>query len=402
MPRPTSRTLLMLAFLLLPSRAIPADLEKDPTLYMVAVSHLDTQWWWTIEKTINDYLPATFEDTFDQLDAFPGYTFSWEGAHRYMLLSEYHPQLAARLSSYVDAGRWRPAGSALEGGDVNVPSPESLVRQFLYGNGWFWQELGVRSEDVFLPDCFGFGWALPSVAAHCRLRGFSTQKLDWGTPGGAPFPLGVWEGPDRGSVVAALDPGAYVSTLEGDLAASQDIQAAVETQEQLSGLQVAYRYFGTGDQGGAVPWESLEVLMEAADAGGPLRVLSAASDQLFRDLTPAQVEALPRHAGELLLTTHGTGAYSSQAAMKRWNRKNELLGDAAERAAAAAAWLAGLPYPEAELRDAWMRFLVHQFHDDLTGTGIPEIYTYSWNSELLALKRFAGILTRSVAGVSRA
>ena len=83
-------------------------------------------------------------------------------------------------------------------------------------------------------------------------------------------------------------------------------------------------------------------------------------------------------ATALLMTRHGTGCYTSQAAMKRWNRKNELLADAAERASVVADWLGAAPYPAAKLEEAWIRFLWHQFHDDLTGTSIPEAYTFSW------------------------
>ena len=88
--------------------------------------------------------------------------------------------------------------------------------------------------------------------------------------------------------------------------------------------------------------------------------------------------------------------------MKRWNRMNEQLGDAAERAAVAADWLGGAIYPDEQLRDAWIRFLVHQFHDDLTGTSIPDAYLFSWNDEVLSLNRFASVLESSVGAVARA
>ena len=80
--------------------------------------------------------------------------------------------------------------------DVNVPSPESLMRQALYGKHFFRQEFGKVSHDVYLPDCFGFGFALPSIAAHSGLTAFTTQKLTWGSSYGIPFPIGRWKGVD--------------------------------------------------------------------------------------------------------------------------------------------------------------------------------------------------------------
>ena len=100
------------------------------------------------------------------------------------------------------------------------------------------------------------------------------------------------------------------------------------------------------------------------------------------------------------MDVHGTGCYTSQAAMKLYNRQNELLGDAAERAAVAASMIGAAEYPSSSLTESWRRFIFHQFHDDLTGTSIPRAYEFSWNDELLSLKQFAGIITSSVSAVA--
>ena len=152
-----------------------------PDIYVVATSHLDNQWRWTIQDTIDDFLPNTLRGNFALFEKYPGYTFSFEGAFRYMLAKEYYPSEYQRLKEYIRAGRWKVAGSWIAAVDTNVPSPESLTRQTLYGNGFFRREFGLTSRDVYLPDCFGFGFALPSVAAHAGLVAFSTQKLTWGS-----------------------------------------------------------------------------------------------------------------------------------------------------------------------------------------------------------------------------
>src|SRR5437773_735155 len=100
------------------------------------------------------------------------------------------------------------------------------------------------------------------------------------------------------------------------------------------------------------------------------------------------------------MKTHGVGCYTSQAAMKRFNRENELLADAAERAGVVAELFAGRDYPVDRLREAWIRMLWHQFHDDLTGTSIPQAYQFSWNDELVSANQFAGVITSSVAAVA--
>jgi len=399
------------------SREAPFGAQQ-PTLYVVGTAHLDTQWRWTVRDVIREYLPATLRENFALFESHPRYRFSFEGAFRYALIKEYYPDDYARMRDYIASDRWHVAGSWIDAVDVNLPAPESLIRQTLYGNGFFRREFDLVSRDVFLPDCFGFGHALPSVAAHCGLLGFSTQKLTWGSAVGVPFDIGLWEGVDGARLVAALAPGAYVSRIEHDLSRDSTWIAAVARQGARSGFHIGYKYFGTGDQGGAPAPSSVAWLERSLDGDGPLTVESVASDALARRLArllPGEqtlglyagrelglLGQLPRYRGELLMTDHGAGCYTSQAAMKRWNRKNELRADAAERSAVAAYWLGGLPYPRQTLTDAWWRFLWHQFHDDLPGTSIPAAYTISWNDELLSLGEFAEVERHAVGTVSRA
>jgi alpha-mannosidase len=206
------------------------DLQKDPTLYVVGYAHLDTEWRWEYPQVIDEYLRKTMEDNFALFDKYPHYIFNFSGANRYRFMKEYFPEDFAKLKKYVDNGRWFPAGSSMEEGDVNAPSAEAIIRQILYGNNWFRKELGKSSAEFMLPDCFGFPASLPTILAHSGVKGFSTQKLVWGssadgggpeslerTPEGTPFNVGVWVGPDGESVLAGLNPGSYSGGISTDL-----------------------------------------------------------------------------------------------------------------------------------------------------------------------------------------
>ncbi len=284
------------------------DITKDPTLYVVPYAHLDTQWRWEFPQTISEYLLKTMRVNFDYIDKYPHYVFNWTGANRYRLMREYFPSDYARMKQYVAAGRWFPAGSSMEEGDVNLPSAEGIIRQVLYGNTWFRNEFGKASNEYMLPDCFGFPASLPSILAHAGVRGFSTQKLSaaWQpapkvggegspeqTPEGIPYNVGIWTGPDGKTVIAALNPGGYGSNVYTDLSKEpgppppppqltpeqraqltpqqlrfierprqleQDWVKRVDLDGKVTGVYADYKYVGTGDIGGATEEETVKML----------------------------------------------------------------------------------------------------------------------------------------------
>ena len=441
-----------------PSPAKPAanggpDLTK-PTLYVVGYAHLDTEWRWEYPQVISEYLPKTMRANFDLFEKYPHYIFNFSGANRYRMMKEYFPADYQTLRQWVKAGRWYPAGSSMEENDVNSPSPESIIRQVLYGNEYFRHDFGVASAEYMLPDCFGFPASLPSILAAAGVKGFSTQKLVWGssalvggpgspeqTPKGTPFNVGIWDGPDGKSVLAAFNPMTYSGTIYYDLTKPSsefskkpnyvDWPQRLALDGKATSLPVDYHYYGTGDIGGA-PSESSVKLLEAmitksrtilpspldrtdldeeptpqangtpVQVGdGNVRVISSKADQMFLDIIRSGKEGgLLHYKGDLELTNHSAGSLTSEAQHKVWNRKNELLADAAERASAAAAWLGGPPYPLQRLNDAWTLVLGGQFHDIMAGTATPKSYEFSWNDDVIAMNQFAGVLTSASAAIA--
>src|SRR5436190_21889778 len=246
-------------------KADKPDLSKEPTLYVVGYAHLDTEWRWEYPQVINEYLRKTMDDNFALFGKYPHYVFNFSGANRYRLVKEYYPADFAKLTQYVHSGRWFPAGSSMEEGDVNAPSAEAIIRQMLYGNEWFRKEFGKASAEYMLPDCFGFPASLPTILAHSGVKGFSTQKLTWGssadaggpessekTPEGTPSDAGVWVGPDGESVIAGLNPGSYSAGIYTDLTkplpeAPPNPQIK-EIQAKLQALREKYRRGQTPDQ----------------------------------------------------------------------------------------------------------------------------------------------------------
>ncbi|MBZ5563026.1 MAG: alpha-mannosidase [Acidobacteriia bacterium] len=428
------------------------DITSQPTLYVVGYAHLDTEWRWEYPQVITEYLPKTMRLNFDLSQKYPHYVFNFSGANRYRMMKEYYPADYEKVKNWVAAGRWFPAGSSVEEGDVNSPSPESIIRQVLYGNDYFRREFGKASAEYMLPDCFGFPATLPSLLNAAGVKGFSTQKLTWGsatpvggpgspenTPRGIPFNVGMWLGPDGKGVLAALDPGDYGGGITYDLSKSVrgpvvgqnvDWPKRLDLNGKVSGLYADYHYYGTGDIGGSPSESSVKVLEAIVTKGrgalplprpepefeeeapqptgpevdvgdGPVRVLSSEADQMFLDiLKTGKTDRLPRYSGDLELTNHSAGSLTSQTVHKRWNRRNEVLANAAERASVAAAGLGGRPYPLERLNNAWTLVMGGQLHDIMAGTYTPKSYEFSWNDDVIALNQFADVLTSATEAIA--
>jgi alpha-mannosidase len=441
------------------------NLAKEPTLYVVGYAHLDTEWRWEYPQTIQEYLTKTMRNNFMLFEKYPSYIFNFPGSNRYRMMKEYYPADFEQLKKYVAAGRWFPAGSSVEEGDVNTPNAESIIRQILYGNNWFRKEFGVASDEYMLPDCFGFPASLPSILAHAGIKGFSTQKLSssWQpaphvggpnspqqTPVGIPFNVGIWEGPDGNTVIAALNPLSYGSQVNYDISKTpppppgpdsnltpqqnqarsrslEDWTRRIKINGEVSGVFTDYHYVGTGDVGGS-PNENSVRLMEAITTrskamlppafsarqqttrptgpsvqvgDGPIKVVWSRADEMFQDiLNCCATDRLPRYKGDLELINHSAGSLTSQAYQKRWNRKNELLADAAEKASVAAEWLGGRTYPRERLNNAWNLVMGGQFHDILPGTATPKAFEFAWNDDVLAMNQFAAVLTSATNAVA--
>ncbi|RZU40115.1 alpha-mannosidase [Edaphobacter modestus] len=457
------------------------DITKQPTLYVVPYAHLDTQWRWEFPQTISEYLLKTMRVNFDYIDRYPHYIFNWTGANRYRLMKEYFPEDYAKMQKYVAAGRWYPAGSSVEEGDVNLPGAEGIFRQILYGNEYFRKDFGKASAEYMLPDCFGFPASLPSILAHAGVKGFSTQKLNaqWQpapkiggpgspeeTPEGIPFNVGMWLGPDGKGVVAALNPGGYGSNVYTDISKEPSGPAAasgpqltseerarltpqqraafagrrpleqnwvkrIDVNGKVTGIFADYHYVGTGDIGGATQESSVKLLeaivttsntvlptppqsafamgetpkpapggVEVKVGDGPVHVVEAAADQLFKDITPTMSSRLPEYKGDLELINHSAGSLTSQAYHKRWVLRNEALADAAEKTSVAASWMGGRTYPQQRINDAWMLALAGHFHDTGAGTATPRSYEFAWNDDIIVSNQFADILTNATEALA--
>ncbi|MCC8074148.1 MAG: hypothetical protein LIO62_08510 [Clostridiales bacterium] len=373
--------------------------------YVVATAHLDTVWRWNLAKTVEEYIPDTIQKNFDLIEKYPSYKFNFEGAYRYELIEQLYPTAFEQIKSYVKKGNWCISGTSYENGDTNIPSPEAMIRNIIIGDKYFKDKFGQSSDDLFLPDCFGFGWALPSVAHHCGIKGITTQKLSWGSAYGLPFDLGIWKGPDGKGVLTSLNAKSYRHKFSDDVRGDVSVINSIADNSNNADLPWCNHLYGTGDCGGSPTEESVQAVEKSVEKNKDdenFEVISARSDQVFNDiekLDDAQKAKLPVWENELLMTSHGAGCYTSRAMSKNLNRKCENLAGMAEAACSFASLLGTCDYPSQQLNQAWKRVLAHQFHDDITGTSNMQVYNESWADYSTSIAQFKSEYMNGFRGV---
>jgi alpha-mannosidase len=365
------------------SRAIRRD-----TIDVVGNSHLDVVWLWELVDGI-EVLRNTWRTATKLLARYPRMHFAASSASYYALLERSDPALLDRIRTLVRAGRWDLVGGWWVEPDANMPSGESLIRQGLYGQRTLRRLFGRTATIAWTPDTFGYPWTLPQILLGSGLDGFVTQKLRWNDRN--PWPAGQdafwWEGPD-GSRVLAYVPYGYDHDLDPDrLAAELDSTIAGGRMRRMLVL------YGVGDHGGGPTIEMLERARDLArlPTFPPLRETSpdSALSRMARS-----TGGVPVVNDELYLEYH-RGAFTTNGAMKWWNRHMESLLGAAEAAAA----VSPLPYPAAQLTRAWEATLFNQMHDILPGTSIRAVHLQAERDYAAADSLASRMLERSVRGL---
>lgn len=346
-----------------------AGRAADSSLIVSAAghAHIDCAWLWPTRETVRK-VARTFANVLDLSERHPDFVFAASSAQQYAWLKETQPGLFERVRKAVADGVIRPVGGMWVESDTNMPGGEALARQFVLGKRFFFEEFGVDSDEVWLPDSFGYTAAMPQIARAAGTRYFLTQKPSWNETNPMPHSSFHWEGVDGSRVFTHFPP---AETYNSDLGAA-DLARTERTFRQKGKARHVLGLYGWGDGGGGPTREMLAAAQRKQDLDGSPRVRLADPDSFFR-AAEAELESPPVWVGEMYLELH-RGTLISQARSKRGNRHSEALLREAELWAATAAVRRGAPYPYEELRRIWETVLLLQFHDILPGTSIAWVH----------------------------
>ncbi|MGN0995636.1 MAG: alpha-mannosidase [Candidatus Ventricola sp.] len=334
-----------------------------PRFAAIGNAHLDVCWLWPYRETERK-VARTFAQQVRLMELYPDYKFIQSQPQTYLICKQRYPRLYERVKEKIRAGQWIADGGMWVEPDTNMTSGESLIRQLVHGKRFYREEFGVDCRLLWLPDTFGYSAVLPQILRGCGVKYLTTQKIFWTYNGSDRFPYHyfTWQGMDGSEIT---------SFLHMDYTSRTDPATVVgrwRDRVQRRDLSRFLLPFGYGDGGGGPCRDHIEYALRERDLEGVPQVEFEAPQQFFedceRDGAPAN-----RYVGELYFQCH-RGTYTSQAAIKRGNRKSELALREAELWSVASP----APYPAQTLDRCWKGVLLNQFHDILPGSSIARVY----------------------------
>lgn len=336
-----------------------------PEFYAIGNAHLDLCWLWHYRETQRK-VARTFAQQVRLMDMYPEYKFIQSQPQTYLICKELYPKLYARIQEKVRAGQWIADGSMWVEPDTNMASGEALIRQIVYGKKFYKDEFGVDCQMLWLPDTFGYSAVLPQILKGCGVKYLTTQKIFWTYNGSERFPYHyfTWQGMDGSEITSFLH-----MEYESDTDAAT-VARRWKERVQKRDMTRFLLPFGYGDGGGGPTRDHIENVLREKDLQGIPKMRMEHPQVFFEDCAK---DGAPRnrYVGELYFQCH-RGTYTSQASIKRGNRKSELALREAEIWSVAAQHRAA--YPAQQLEKCWKNVLLNQFHDILPGSSIARVY----------------------------
>lgn len=355
------------------------------TVHGVGHTHIDVAWLWRLCHT-REKAMRSFSTVLRLMEEFPEFLFLQSQPQLYAYVKEDCPELYEGIRKKVADGSWEPDGAMWLEADCNISSGESLARQLNFGMRFFKEEFGKTCRHLWLPDVFGYSWALPQLLRQAHIDTFFTTKISWNETNHFPNDLFTWRGMDGSEVTAyflSVPDCNYLDCLTNKVTTYNGLMNALsingtwkkfQNKDITSDVLISYGY---GDGGGGVTREMLRMRRELdampfTPAVKPTTV--GQFTEIIRQNIADSVRTPAVWDGELYLEFH-RGTYTTQAKNKKFNRQMENLLFFAE-------WLNAFGSRDQAdrqkvLNEQWRVVLRNQFHDIIPGSAIKEVYADS-------------------------
>lgn len=218
------------------------DNDAEAPVVAVGHCHIDTAWLWPFAETKRK-VARSWSSQCDLMERYPEHVFTCSQAQQFQWLKEDYPLLFDRVKKLIrEKGTFESIGGTWVENDTNLPSGESLCRQFLFGQRFFEKEFGRRCSVFWLPDTFGYSSQLPQLSRSAGMNSFFTQKLSWNNIDKFPHSTFNWQALDGSQVLAHMAP-SDTYTAQADLG---DILRSESQHKNLTDDRNSLLVFGNG------------------------------------------------------------------------------------------------------------------------------------------------------------
>lgn len=355
------------------------DESNLPKITLVGHSHIDVAWLWRLLHT-REKTSRSFSTVLKLMDEYPEYTFVQSSPQLYKFIKEDYPEIYAKIKEKIKAGKWEVTGGMWVEADCNLTSGESLVRQFLHGRKFIQEEFGLDWNILWLPDVFGYSWALPQIIKKSGMKYFMTTKISWSQFNHPEYDTFKWRGIDGTEVLTHFITTPEINNQEdfytyNGLLNPESVKGIWDNYQQKEINDELLLAYGWGDGGGGPTRKMIETGKNIRKIPGMPEIEFGKAETYFSrlDQKVSSNKNLPVWDGELYLEYH-RGTYTSQAEVKKNNRKAEILLHDAELFNSLSAAKNYLRYPAQIFKNNWETVLKNQFHDILPGSSIKEVY----------------------------
>lgn len=338
-----------------------------PWVGLIGHSHMDTAWLWPISET-EKKCARTYANQLNLMEEYPEYKFVQSSAYHSDIIRRNNPELFDRICKAVREGRYEPNGGVWVECDCNLTGGEYLIRQFVWGQRFTRKYFNYTADSFWLPDTFGYSFAIPQIMKGCEVKYFQTTKMAWGDTTKFPYTSFYWQGLDGTRVLTHLNrihmgpsAEAYHEMTDGS---DQILEKGSSSMRLFS--------FGRGDGGGGPEFEMLEMARRLEDLEGAPRSGYQTVSQFMKQLEDT-IKEPSIYADEMYLELH-RGTLTNQSEIKRNNRDCEIALHDLEFALVRDAVKKGIPADGTPVEPLMNTLLVRQFHDILPGTCIHSVH----------------------------
>ena len=339
--------------------------DKVKEVLYISHAHLDMNWMWGFDETVAITL-STFRTTLDLMKQY-GFTFGQSQASCYKIVEDYDPEMLEEIKQRVKEGRWEITASAWVESDMNMPLPETHIRQILYAKKYLCRLFDLKPEDLqlsFLPDTFGHNGLMPEIYAkggikwlyHCR-----GDKEEF---------IYKWKAQSGAEVLTYREPCWYNSgIIVSDL--REQIRFAPSFAKEYN-VSKCLQVFGVGDHGGGATRKELEIVEEMKTYPLYPTVRYGTYREYFEYLETVKDNFVTK-TGELNAVFDG--CYTSQAKIKHLYARTENNLLSADALLAMGLADSGKDRSQG-MEEAWQKVMFNTFHDIIPGSCVEDSRVY--------------------------